>query len=172
MRKLFHPSRRTAVTTAVTLAAATAAVAFVSSAGAASGRANQTRTTPPSCSLATLHGIYLFRGDGTHFEQGAASQAVAYAGYFHFNGAGDIDRGYITARVGHNVQSDRPLNGSTYTLAANCTGSFTINNPAHIPVTFDIFTSPTGSKFTYVQTDNADEQYDADATIAERATIG
>lgn len=172
MRKLVNP-RRTPIITAVSVAAATATVAFVSSASAASGHADQTRPTAmASCGLATLHGTYLFRGDGSHFNNDGTSEATAYAGSFHFDGAGNIDRGYITTRVGRTIQSDRPLDGSTYTLAGNCTGSFTINNPAHIPVIFDIFTSPTGTSFTYVQTDNDPAQYDVDATIAERATTG
>lgn len=172
MLKLFSLPRRTAVTTtAVTLAVAAAgAVALVSSAGAASGQARNTKATAASCGLGTLHGTYLFHGDGTHTNEDGTSQGMAYAGYFHFDGAGNIDSGYISTRVGHTVQSDRALDGSTYTLAANCTGTFTINNPAHIPVFFDIFASLTGSKFTYLQTDNG-AQYDIDSTVAERATL-
>lgn len=169
MHKLFRQSRRTTIGAAVTLAAATAAVAFVSTAGAATG---QQKPKPPTCRLGTLHGTYLFRGDGPHIEKKGPTSAMAYAGYFHFDGAGHIDRGYITTRVGEAIQSDRTLDGSTYTLGANCTGTFTINNPAHIPVFFDIFTTPSGNKFTYVQTDDSDEHYDVDATIAERADLG
>jgi hypothetical protein len=163
--------RRTAVTAAVTLAVAGAGtVALVGSAGAASGQAHP-KPKAPTCSLGTLHGTYLFRGDGIHTNADGSTQAMAYAGSFHFDGAGNIDRGYITTRVARFLQSDRALDGSTYTLGANCTGTFTINNPAHFQVVFDIFVSPTGNKFTYIQTDNGD-QYDVDATVAERVTLG
>jgi hypothetical protein len=166
MRKLPKPSRRTtAVTAAVACASATAAVVFVNSASADSQGGRQ----PSTCSLATLNGTYLFRGDGEHFEADGSSAPVAYAGHLHFNGAGKIDKGIISTRVGSFVDSRRSFDG-TYTVDANCSGTFSPNDPTHPPVTFDLFTSPSGDKYTYLQTDLFNDVYDVDATIAERVS--
>jgi hypothetical protein len=147
MRKLVNLSRRTAITTSVALAAAVAtAVGLVASASAAPGHPSEKATA--SCSLATLHGTYLFDGDGTALTD-TGDHPMAYAGSFYLNGDGELN-GYISSSVNGAVQSDVSYTGS-YTVAANCTGTFTIAS-----IIFDdLFASPSGNEFTFIQTDEA-----------------
>ena len=158
MRKLVTLSRRTAIATAVTLAAATAAtVISVSSASAGPVAAHPAGSG--SCSLATLRGTYLFAGDGWSVS-GSTSTPLAFAGSEHFGGNGHL-KGTSTSSFGGTITRGTAFTG-TYTLAANCTGTFTIGTTLH----FDLFTTPSGNAFTYTQTDPGS----VSATTEARAT--
>lgn len=169
MRKLVNTPRRTAITVAtiaITLiAAAAAAMGFVASASAAPRQTSHEFAS--SCGLGTLRGTYLFHGDGTNVESGVSS-ALAYAGSITFDGAGNL-QGYISTAVGGTVQSDRAYTG-TYTVNSNCTGSYTVTSTVHVPVSFDVFTSPSGGYFTYVQTAPVGADFDVDSTSAQRVS--
>jgi len=137
-------------------------VGFVSSASAAPGHTSD--KTAASCSLATLHGTYLFNGDGTALTD-TGDHPMAYAGSFYFNGDGDLN-GYISTSVNGSVDRDLSYTG-TYAVAANCTGTFTIAN-----IIFDdLFAAPSGDEFTFIQTDEATypgSDQDVSAASAQR----
>lgn len=163
MRKLLKPSRRAAIAAAATLATAAATMAFVNSAGAAPDHAGlETKT----CSLATLHGTYLFHGDGTAIND-KGHVPLAYAGSFHFDGVGHL-QGHITTNLDGLAISHIPFTGS-YTMAADCSGTYEITNAIYN----DLYAAPSGDEFTYVQTGEGpggDHDLDVAATSARRVS--
>lgn len=162
MRKPVIRSRGTAIAAAVTLATATATVAFVNSASAAPGQASQ---KTHGCGLATLHGTYLFHGNGTAIND-KGRVPMAYAGSFHFDGNGHLS-GRITSNLDGTPYSNTPFTGS-YTLVANCSGTFTIGTDA---VYDDLYAAQSGDEFSYIQTGEGpggDHDLDVTATYANR----
>jgi len=158
MRKHFSLSRRTTIAAAVTLAAATAAAAaFASSASATAGTARQTDSA--SCSLTTLKGTYLFAGDGWQVS-GGTTTPLAFAGSERFDGAGHV-HGISTSSFGGTITRGSAFTG-TYTVAANCTGTLAIGTTLH----FDLYIAPSGSRFSYAQTDPGS----VSATTEQQAT--
>lgn len=141
----------------------TAVVSLTGSASAAPHSAKQWGA--PRCGLATLHGTYLFKGDGTALTS-QGDQPMAYAGSLDMDGAGHLT-GYISSSLNGTVDSDTAYTG-TYTVASNCTGNLTIEN-----IIFDdLFTGPSGNEFTYVQTNEA--QYpgsDQDVSSADAQRV-
>lgn len=163
MRKLASPSRRTAITAAVTVATAAATMAYVSSAGAAPGHANRETAT---CSPATLHGTYLFHGNGTAIN-GQGHVPLAFAGSFRFDGAGHL-QGHITTNLDGTANRYIPFTG-TYTVAADCTGTYAIGDAVYN----DLYAASSGNEFTYVQTaegPGGDHDLDVVATNAHRVS--
>jgi hypothetical protein len=143
MRKLMSLSRRTIIIAiAALLTAVTAAAAFASSAGAAPARHADTAS---SCGLATLHGSYLFAGDG--WSVGSTTTPLAFAGSEQFDGAGHV-RGISTSSFNGAITRGSAFTGA-YTVAANCTGTLTIATTLH----FDLYIAPSGNIFKYAQTD-------------------
>lgn len=165
MRKFVNSSRRTVITTAVVAATVGGAMAVVGSAGASPGRAVRATT---SCGLATLHGTYLFQGNGTTINNSNFNGPVpiAYAGSFDFDGAGHITQGLITSNINGIAIRGIPFTG-TYTVAANCSGTFAIGDATYN----DLYVARSGDEFTYIQThegDGGDHDLDVTATTARR----
>jgi hypothetical protein len=103
------------------------------------------------CSLKTLKGRYLFTSSGTIFPPtlGVTKPTLSTAaGYHIFYGDGTgID--YVTVRFDGQTVTLPPDNSVSYTLNADCTGTFTGVGGPH----FDIFVSPNGDELTTINTD-------------------
>jgi len=144
MRTSVRLSRRIAITAAVVAAAGTAAA--VGLAGFAHATTSAGRASSPACKTATLRGTYLFDVNGWSVS-GGTDKPLAFAGTEYFDGAGHI-RGSNAGSVNGAITPNVAYTG-TYKVAADCTGTFTIGTARHL----DLYTSPDGSAFTYVQTD-------------------
>lgn len=105
--------------------------------------------TATSCSNATLHGQYLFAGDG--WQVASATTPLAFAGSERFDGAGAVSG--IATNSSNGVISPASSFTGSYTVAANCTGKLTINVAPGVAVHFDLYVAPSGDQFTYIQTD-------------------
>jgi hypothetical protein len=104
----------------------------------------------PKCTLATLKGRYLFATSGTLFSpDGLTEQAVGNAAGFHiFNGNG-TGHDYVTFTVNGIDQHVPSPNDLTYTLNADCTGTYAVQGTE---LTFAIFVSPNGDEMTSINT--------------------
>src|SRR5918993_2455570 len=97
------------------------------------------------CSVATLKGTYLFAQNGVEIK-GNDQRPFAIAGYDVFDGNGDV-KGVASGNF--NGETFRNESGSgTYSVKANCTGTFTFTNGTR----YDLFIAPDGSMFTFVRT--------------------
>jgi hypothetical protein len=104
------------------------------------------------CSLGTLKGQYLFDGSGTLFPPAfgvTAASVDASAGYHIFNGDG-TGTDYVTFSINGIDQNVSSPVATTYTLNADCTGTFSVKNGPN----FDIFVAVDGSALSVVETDN------------------
>jgi hypothetical protein len=109
------------------------------------GFANDEKAAGAKCSEATLHGTYLFAQNGVEIK-GNDQRPFAIAGYDVFDGNGDV-KGVASGNF--NGQTFRNESGSgTYSVKANCTGTFTFTNGTR----YDLFIAPDGSMFTFVRT--------------------
>src|ERR687883_2032926 len=94
------------------------------------------------CSVATLHGTYLFAQNGVEVK-GNEQRPFAIAGYDVFDGQGKV-KGHASANFnGKITRSKEPLPG-TYTLKADCTSTLTFSDGPR----YDTFIAPDGSKGT------------------------
>ena len=99
------------------------------------------------CSEATLEGTYLFAENGVEIKGNGEQRPFAIAGYDVFDGNGEV-KGVASANFnGKITRSKEPLPG-TYSVKANCTGTFTFTNGTR----YDQFIAPDGSMFTFVRT--------------------
>src|ERR671916_2364214 len=97
------------------------------------------------CSKATLKGTYLFAQNGVEIK-GNDQRPFAIAGYDVFDGNGEV-KGLASGNF--NGETFRNESGSgTYSVKANCTGTFTFTNGTR----YDMFIAPDGSMFTFVRT--------------------
>jgi len=129
----------------VILAAGVLAGTALAVAGSATANPSQS-PAGASCNLATLHGRYLFAGDGWSVS-GGTTVPLAFAGTEQFDGAGAV-RGTSTSSFNGVITSHSAFTGS-YTVASDCTGTLSIGGALH----FDIYLDPSGDSFAYVQTD-------------------
>jgi hypothetical protein len=109
------------------------------------GFANDEKASGAKCSEATLHGTYLFAQNGVEIK-GNDQRPFAIAGYDVFDGNGEV-KGVASGNFNGKITRNEPLPG-TYTVKANCTGTFTFTNGTR----YDIFIAPDGSMFTFVRT--------------------
>lgn len=91
------------------------------------------------CSLSTLKGRYLFSASGKD-----AGNDFSFAGSEQFDG-----NGTITTKQSVNGSSAIIHITGTYTLDSDCTGSSSYSDNTH----YNLFVSPDGSIFNYIQTD-------------------
>jgi hypothetical protein len=109
------------------------------------GVANDQKASGAKCSEATLHGTYLFAQNGVEIK-GNDQRPFALAGYDVFDGNGEV-KGVASGNF--NGETFRNESGSgTYSVKANCTGTFTFTNGTR----YDMFIAPDGSMFTFVRT--------------------
>jgi hypothetical protein len=109
------------------------------------GYAKDEDASRAKCSVATLKGTYLFAQNGVEIK-GDEQRPFALAGYDVFDGNGKV-KGLASANFNGKITRKEPLPG-TYSVKANCTGTFTFTNGAR----YDMFIAPDGSMFTFVRT--------------------
>jgi hypothetical protein len=103
-----------------------------------------------TCSLETLKGRYLFASSGTVLPPAfGVTEATpgADAGYHTFNGDG-TGTDTVTVRIGTKVVLENFVTPITYTVKADCTGTYTVpNGPS-----FDLFIAPNGEAISRIAT--------------------
>jgi hypothetical protein len=109
------------------------------------GYAKDENASRAKCSEATLKGTYLFAQNGVEIKVDE-QRPFALAGYDVFDGNGKV-KGVASGNFNGKITRNEPLPG-TYTVKANCTGTFTFTNGAR----YDMFIAPDGSKFAFVRT--------------------
>jgi len=143
-------TRRSMILAAALLAGITGVLVSSATAGTAAA---------PPCGLSTLKGTYLFAGDGWSIS-GTGAVPLAFAGSERFDGAGNL-KGVSSTNFNGTPSSHNAFTG-TYTVASDCSGTFTIGGTLH----FDMYLDPNGDSFVYVQTDAGA----VSATTEHRAT--
>jgi len=100
----------------------------------------QAQTSPQTCGLQTLHGLYIFATHGWNVTSGAAVPKAIVEG-IHFNGDGTLVSPFATVSInGAIIHSNAGV--GTYTVNPDCTGTLTFTpGPS-----FDIFADPRGGK--------------------------
>ena len=106
---------------------------------------NEDDSSRAKCSVATLKGTYLFAQNGVEIK-GNDQRPFAIAGYDVFDGNGEV-KGLASGNFNGETFRNEPGSG-TYSVKANCTGTFTFTNGTR----YDMFIAPDGSKFTFVRT--------------------
>jgi hypothetical protein len=120
------------------------AAALLTTVGAGYAK-NEDASSRAKCSKATLEGRYLFAQNGVEIK-GDEQRPFAIAGYDVFDGNGEV-KGVASGNF--NGETFRNESGSgTYSVKANCTGTFTFTNGTR----YDMFIAPDGSMFTFVRT--------------------
>ena len=106
----------------------------------------------PKCTVATLKGRYLFSAPGILFPPafGRTEQAVGNAAGFHIFNGDSTGHDYVTFTIDGIDQHVPSPNDLTYTLDADCTGTYAVVGGGP---TFDIFVSPNGDEMTSINTD-------------------
>ncbi len=95
----------------------------------------------PTCSAEKLQGRYVFTGQGTNLHYGA----------FDFDGAGKFSGKQTSLR--HAVAQRENLTG-TYSLAADCTGTMTLEGQLGGTAHWDVFVTEDGKKGRMIRTDS------------------
>jgi hypothetical protein len=112
----------------------------------------------PTCTVRTLQGRYLFAWSGTVLPPAfgvAEPTAAGSAGYHTFNGDG-TGTDTVTVRIGTAIVLEKVVAPITYTVNADCTGSYTVNVPGG--PSFDLFIAPNGEEFATFATAPAGNQ--------------
>jgi hypothetical protein len=108
--------------------------------------ANNEDAGAKKCSVATLHGTYLFAFNGVEIQGNDEQIQFAFAGYAVFDGNGK-EKGVASSNFNGEVTRNEPVS-ATYTVKADCTGTLTYRDGSQI----DVFIAPDGSIFTFIQT--------------------
>jgi hypothetical protein len=102
----------------------------------------------PGCTLATLHGLYVFDASG-FINLGAGWLPKAVVEFLEINGDGSLSS-IATANIAGNLPFGHDVQGTgSYTVNPDCTGTLTFSPHLH----FDIFVAPSGGQFHMIQTD-------------------
>jgi hypothetical protein len=121
------------------------AAALLTTVGAGYAK-DENASSRAKCSKATLKGTYLFAQNGVEIKGNNEQRPFAIAGYDVFDGQGEV-KGLASGNFDGQTFRNKSLSG-TYTVKANCTGTFTFKDGTR----YDIFIAPDGSKFTFVRT--------------------
>jgi hypothetical protein len=105
-----------------------------------------------TCTLATLKGRYLFAASWTSFPPVVKQPTLeARAGYRIFNGDGTGT--FIGASSVNGVLTMPAVHVDlSYTVNADCTGTYTVLNP--MAPTVEIFVAPNGEEFVAIEASN------------------
>ncbi len=143
-RRLFLPL---AVAAAVMLAGILAVAQFGSFASA------QGASPPGSvrCSLATLNGVYVWSAHGEVQSTGSTKNPFAVAGIQVFDGRG-YAHGFYSRGMNEQI-SKRVSFTATYTLNPDCTGTHMATDITGTVVHNNMYSLPSGSQVTFLQTD-------------------
>jgi hypothetical protein len=98
------------------------------------------------CGPQTLRGLYVFTTQGPGITGGVETQGALLEG-IRFNGDGTLISPSATLNANGDIFRFLNLPG-TYTVAADCTGTFTHPGIA----TSDLIVAPSGDKFWFIQT--------------------
>jgi hypothetical protein len=109
------------------------------------GFAKDEKADRAKCSEATLEGTYLFAQNGVEIK-GDEQRPFAIAGYDVFDGNSEV-KGVASGNFNGETFRNESASG-TYSVKADCTGTFTFTNGTR----YDVFISPDGSMFTFVRT--------------------
>jgi hypothetical protein len=101
----------------------------------------------PTCTLATLKGLYTFEATGYNIVNGSPVPK-AVAEFLNFKGDGTLTSVATLSVNGNLVQNDVSGTGS-YTVNEDCTGTLTFNGSG---LTFDLFVAPHGGRFHMIET--------------------
>src|SRR5262245_40468755 len=108
----------------------------------------ENRDNPPTCTLATLKGWYLFTLHGTPHPPAVTEPTTSNAAGFHiFNGDG-TGTDIVTFRRNGVTLLENFVTPTSYTVDADCTGSITVTDGP----TFGIFIAPNGESFAEIVT--------------------
>lgn len=104
------------------------------------------------CTAGALKGAYIFALSGfkTAGESAAQRTPFAQSGREIFNGDGTMS-GVSTASMNGTIV--RLTYKGTYTVKPDCSGTVTFTDSQGQVANYDIFATPSGESFTYVQTD-------------------
>ena len=109
--------------------------------------ASAVSTKGPHCTLATLHGTYLYENGGVEIG-GSTPGPLSGAGAETYDGKGGIT--FIGSGSSNGTAFRFQTGTGTYTVNPDCTGAEVDTNPT---ANFDKFIDPTGNSFTWVETD-------------------
>ena len=101
------------------------------------------------CSVATLHGSYVFAASGYNIVGGVA-QPKAIVEFIDFDGHGALTVPAATVSINGTIVHPPPGSG-TYAVAPDCTGTLTFSSG----LTFDLFLAPGGREVFMIQTNPA-----------------
>jgi hypothetical protein len=102
---------------------------------------------PTACTLATLHGRYVFDATGYNIVNGIAVPKTVVE-FLKFRGDGSLTSIATVVVGGIKIQDDAPGTGS-YTVNDDCTGTLTFEPSGF---TFDLFIARHGGSFHMIQT--------------------
>jgi hypothetical protein len=102
---------------------------------------------PAACTLATLHGRYVFDATGYNIINGIAVPKTVVE-FLRFRGDGSLTSIATVVVGGTKIQDDASGTGS-YAVNDDCTGTLTFEPSGF---TFDLFVAPDGSQFHMIQT--------------------
>jgi hypothetical protein len=111
-----------------------------------SGPAEATARFAQSCSVQTLHGLYLMTLDGSQSVGGNLVPKAIMEGK-RFNGDGTFINDFGTVNIGGFIIIDTGGFGGTYTVAPDCTGTISVpDGPS-----FNMYVGPGAQKVWYTQ---------------------
>jgi hypothetical protein len=103
-----------------------------------------------TCTVATLSGTYVAASDGWLITD-QNRVPFANAAVEVYDGAGKIE-GVFSASTNGRIGPKTTISG-TYTVNANCTGTYTAADSTGSEFHYDLFIAPDGSHFTFIATD-------------------
>jgi hypothetical protein len=109
----------------------------------------------PTCTLKTLKGRYLFSQPGTalppFFPEITEPTPINAAGFHIFNGDG-TGQDIVTVRVGGETILENAHIPTSYTVNADCTGSYTTQVPQGPSPSFGLFIAPDDESIAVITT--------------------
>src|SRR5437764_14211292 len=102
------------------------------------------------CSVATLHGVYIFHASGFNIV-GNVAQPKAIVEVIRFNGDGQIVGGKVTVSLNGLIVRSPPGGTGSYTVLPDCTGEIRFVDGRANP-TFDLFIGAKPSELYMIQT--------------------
>jgi hypothetical protein len=120
------------------------------------------------CSDATLKGLYLTNGSGFTIVAGVA-QPLAVVHFVRFDGQGAYTLPAAGTLSVNGIIVHIPANlGGTYTIAADCTGTYQAGFPGG--PTFDLYVAPGGAEYRLIQTGPGNPPNVVNVITAERVS--
>jgi hypothetical protein len=151
-------------TTKHTAASAMAALMMLATLGPAQAKDDDVK----QCSVATLHGLYIFHASGFNIVGGVA-QPKAIVEVIQFNGDGSIVGGKVTVSLNGVILGSPGGSTGTYTVQADCTGEIKFLDGGANPK-FDLFIGAKPSQLYMIQTSQSPPNAAVFAGTAEQVS--